>query len=224
MTTDERNNKNDVPEIENDEQKNENHKVIKLPTRMNQHHEAKQRLQGQRFAAAISLGSVIMISLFLNQFLTQNQSNTGHSGANADSGNRFIASLPENQRPENLKWESKMATELSTKSLPVISAQKPKSSDQLLFGELRGQYAAVLNDQFKISKLQLIGDGQFVISDFQQFLVSKRQLFSIDFDSARDAGEIEGVLKYKLFKASKEVGEVTIERNAFGNLKSLEFQ
>ncbi len=198
-------------------------KVISLPTRMNQHHAAQQRLKGQRFAAAVSLGSVIMISLFLNQFLTYQKS--GNEAGDTDgAGNRFIASLPENQKPENLKWESKMAAELSAKNYPVISAQKPRTSDQFLFGELRGQYAAVLNNDFKISKLQLIGDGQFVISEFESFLISKKGLFSVDYDAVKEAGEDNGKVTYQLLKAGKQVGQAIVEKNAFGNLKTLEFQ
>lgn len=202
---------------------NEN-KVIQLPTRMNRHHEAKQKVQNQRFAAAVSLGSVIMISLFLNQFLTQQRSQ--NQALESDpSGQRFIASLPENQRPENLKWEARLAKDLHQKNLPVISAQRPRTSDQFLFGELRGQYAAVLNDQFKISKLQMIGEGSQVdLSDIRQFLIQKRELFSVDFDSVSEPGEENGQQTYKLLKGSQVVGIARVEKNAFGNLKTLEIQ
>ena len=200
----------------------EDNKVIQLPTRINKQHEARQKLQSQRFAAAVSLGSVILVSLFLNQFL--NRQRAQHLPLEiSPSGQRFIASSPENQSSENLNWEVRLAKDLNKRSVPVISAQRPLSSDQFLFGELRGQYQAVLNDQFKISKLQIIGEGsQVELSDIRSFLIAKREIFSVDFDAVNETSDEDGIQVYKLFKGPRAVGEARVEKNAFGNLKTLE--
>jgi len=90
---------------------NENN-VIQLPTRIRRQYEARQKLQSQRFAAAISLGSVIMISLFLNQFLTQQRAQR-ISVEKDPAGQRFIASAPEDSSAENLSWEVRLAKDLN---------------------------------------------------------------------------------------------------------------
>lgn len=188
---------------------------------MSLQHQSQKRLKNQRIAAAVSLGSVIVISLLFNQFLASNESRLD-AGA-ADQSNRFIASLPENQNPQSLSWELRMAEELNSPGLKMMAAEQPKISDQLLFGELRGQYAAVLNDNFKITKLQLIGDGQEqIIENFDQFLIAKRNLFSINYDQVKMVSDVGPVIHYQLSLGSVEVGKATIEKNAFGHLKTLE--
>ncbi len=201
-----------------DEKTNDPNKIIDLPTRAQERHKWQNRLKDQRAVSVISLGSVVMVCLLINQYLNVQQESIA-------TKNREVASVGSPINTEkNVKWEQYAAEDLNRQHIRMIQADKPENHDQLIYGELKGQYMAHLDSDFKIRKLVLTSSAESEVIDPQAFLLTKKDAWSVRFDRV-EVAEDDGVIsKINLYRGSQKVGVANIEKNPFGKLKSLEIQ
>ncbi len=211
------------------DQNNDDKNIVELPTRAQERFKWQSRLKDQRAVSVLSLGSVVMVCLLINQYLNLQQESM------SSNKNREVASVRGSfDVEENVKWEQQMAQELNSKNVRMIQAVKPVEHDQLVFGELRGQYMAHLDADFKIRKLVLTGTGDEEIIDAQKFLTAKKDIWSVQFDrvevdeqfnadATQDASSAHKT-RMILYRGSEKVGLASIEKNPMGKLKSLEIQ
>lgn len=201
-----------------DEKTNDPKKVVDLPTRAQERYKWQSRLKDQRAVSVISLGSVVMVCLLINQYLNVQQEGI-------TSKNREVASVGSPMNTErNVKWEQYATEDLNRQHIRMIQAEKPELHDQLIYGELKGQYMAHLDADFKIRKLVLTTTGDSDVLDAQKFLLTKKDVWSVKFDRVEKAEDDGTTSKINLYRGAEKVGVANVEKNPFGKLKSLEIQ
>ncbi len=201
------------------DQKDNGQNIVDLPTRVQERFKWQSRLKDQRTVSVLSLGSVVMVCLLINQYLNL-QHTEGFSGKNREVAS--VGSLIDTEK--NVQWEQRVARELNGRDVRMVQAAKPVDHDQLVFGELRGQYMAHLDADFKIRKLVLTGTGEVDISSPEEFLLAKKDLWSIQFDRVEMNTDDGSSTQLNLFKGTEKVGVADIEKNPFGKVKSLEIR
>lgn len=201
------------------DQKNNGQNIVDLPTRAQERFKWQSRLKDQRTVSALSLGSVVMVCLLINQYLNIQQQD-GISGKNREVAS--VGNMIDTEK--NVQWEQRVAQELNGSHVRMIQAVKPVEHDQLVFGELKGQYMAHLDADFKIRKLVLTGNGETDISNPQQFLLAKKDMWSIQFDRVEMSTDDGTNTQLNLYKGAEKVGVADIEKNPFGKVKSLEIR
>ncbi|MFN8945630.1 MAG: hypothetical protein ACK5WZ_13520, partial [Pseudobdellovibrionaceae bacterium] len=106
------------------DQNNDDKNIVELPTRARERFKWQSRLRDQRAVSVLSLGSVVMVCLLINQYLNLQQE------AMSSNKNREVASVRGSIDVEqNVKWEQQMAQELNGKNVRMIQAVKPVEHD-----------------------------------------------------------------------------------------------
>lgn len=179
--------------------------VIEFPKKQSWRKRLQDKAQDQKAVLSLSIASVLVMSLFLNQWVINS---TGKSIA-AAQGSRQIASFDGNFA-QDMKWEHDLARELSQKDLQDSAklAEKPTLRDELIFGYLQGKYGMKLA-QGKIESLEFIdaqaGEQPLAIAQKNDFLLSYRDAFGLDYRQASLSEKKDHEEIYNLINANKTI-------------------
>lgn len=181
----------------------------------------------QKRVTAISIASVIVGAVFLNNWIMS----LNHYTSQIESNRRGVASV-ESESPSSdmreINWEHQMAKVMEgDKAFNGTSAKKPTMIDQMLYGELEGHYNLQMN-QGKIEKISFnenqIGIEPATISHLENFILKYRSVLgskisSVKVSSSNDQKEKNVFVL--LDDRNNEVGHVSAELTEEGQLKNL---
>jgi hypothetical protein len=140
----------------------------------------------------------------------------------SEDSNRDVASFGERNSSPQIKWEQKVADELS-ESNATQSAVKPNWQDLLVYEYLSGQYDVVVK-QGQIEKMNLqpsMSGVVFKTQDFIERYAKKIKTFaSYKIDSSQSKNEIVMLFDQQ----GNSAGSIQIDRNDKGLVQSISIQ
>lgn len=180
--------------------------VIEFPKKNSLRARFQQKAQDQKAVLSLSIASVLVMSLFFNQWLI-----SGHDKVTV--GNRSIASF-NSPSAQDAKWEHDLAQKLSQRDLQDRSqlADKPTVRDNLIFGYLQGKYGVKMNEG-QVEAIEFIdaqaGEAPLAIEKKAEFLLDYKGALGLAFDqvslSQHDAGsETYSLISNKTIIASAQ--------------------
>lgn len=195
--------------------KNDN--VIPFPKEQAVRVRVRERHTHQKAVLALSILSVLMLSVLSNQWLTRPTSSTN---------SRSIASVGSVSSVADVKWEHELARELSrSKGVGAHLAEKPSLRDELVFGELEGRYGVRMKDgRVESIEYSTARDGEtpLVLKDRAAFLMKYRSLLSVDYDQAGLVGSADGQETWNLLGDGRTiVGQAKFQLDAEGRVLSV---
>lgn len=139
----------------------------------------QDKSQNQKSAMALSLVSVLMVTVFVNEWIASSR----QQQAMVAGEGRGLASVSQENTLADIKWEHDMARQLASAELarPAVIAQKVSLRDELVFGRLQGKYGVKTQGGLIVEAeflAQNAGDEPLVIADKAQFLKSFGTLFA----------------------------------------------
>lgn len=201
-------------------------KVIQLPKVQTLQKRMHDRFHEKKASVAVSLASILVLSLFLNQWLIA----PGMGRASADL--RGIASVglsaeeSKNEYKKNILWEHELAEKIASgKASAAHLSEKPSLRDEMLFSTLAGRYGVqfeegrIIGLNFNSSK----ANGQAVaIIDREKFIKDYRGLWALDFADTKVESKTQSQEIYKLIGAdNSEKGRATLDLDLEGHLVGL---
>lgn len=166
--------------------------ILEFPKAQSARVRAQAKVRNQKAVLALSILSVVVLSVITNQYIAR-PSQTAASSRN-------IASVGSTQfQAAEVRWEHALANELSRgHDLKGHIAERPSLRDELLFGALEGRYGAHLKDG-RVLSLELLkatdGEQGLTLGDRSAFLAKYKGVFAVDYSrvgllSKTDAQEI----------------------------------
>ncbi|MGZ3774243.1 MAG: hypothetical protein ACXVCY_04010 [Pseudobdellovibrionaceae bacterium] len=197
--------------------------VIEFPKAQSIRKRLQDKAQEQKAVIVISIASVLLGSVLLNQWLAQ-----GLSSSSA-GGHRNIASVNSNL-VKDVKWEHDLANKFAADTEEITAAhiaETPTMRDELLFGFLEGKYGMKVS-QGRIKSLEFIdaqaGEQPMLISDKAQFLTKYSVAFGLNFSEVSLAKNASGEQTYSLIDDSKaKVGEAHFITDDKGRVQTISF-
>ncbi|MBK9322042.1 MAG: hypothetical protein IPM97_03620 [Bdellovibrionaceae bacterium] len=201
-------------------------KVLEFPESKSVRKRLMDRNQDQKAVLGLSIVSVLVVSVFLNEWLVKSQ-----AGVDAIVGaNRGIASFEEMGSVESIQWEHELAQKLSQEKSTAKSllAAKPTLKDELVFGFLEGKYRTHLSGN-KIQSFEFLdqrnSDQPLVIKQKEEFLKIFKSVFSVSYAKV-ELDKKEATLEvYKLIgPSSQAIGQAHFVLDEQGRVLSLKIQ
>lgn len=201
-----------------------NAQVIEFPKAQSVRKRLQDKAQEQKSVLILSIASVLIMTVFLNQWLAQ-----GPDSGLAAGNNRNIASFEPTTFTKDIKWEQELAKKLAADKSASITkiAEAPTLRDELIFGFLEGKYGMKLS-KGKIESLEFIdaqaGEQPMSISDKSDFLMKYSEAFGQSYSEVSLAQGTANEQVYSLINNSKEiVGKATFTLDEQGRVQSLRF-
>lgn len=195
----------------------------------------------KKAALSISLVSIIVATLVVNQWITRLQSQTNlaqqaEMSSLSLNGNRVLASVnDQNYKPtsiaisEQIKKEHELAHRISNDDISAgIMAQAITNQDHLIYEVLQGKYG-VSKTEGKISRFEFLNSDNslpVIISDKVAFLEKNHSNFSVDFSKVNlDKNTAGNKEVYRLFsKDNALIGLAEFQLDQEGRVLSVEIQ
>lgn len=176
-------------------------KVIEFPKAQSTRKRMQNRMQEQKSILMLSIASVLVMTVFLNQWLVQSP-----ASSLTNDGNRNVASFEPATFAKDLKWEHHLAKELSNSEVTGQLAEAPTLRDELIFGFLEGKYGMKL-EAGHIQSLEFIdaqaGDQPLQIADKVEFLSKFAEAFGIKYTEVSAKADNYG--SYNLIDSNKRI-------------------
>ena len=179
--------------------------MIQFPKAQSLRKILQERGQEQKAVLVLSIASVLMTTVFLNQWLV------AHTDTSATmSSERQIASLDPATSARDIKWEHELAKKLSSDEFAQVVglAEKPTSRDELVFGFLEGKYGMRL-DQGHVEALEFIdaqaGEQPLSISNKRKFLLNYTEAFGLSYSEVSQTENTTDNQSYSLINANKSI-------------------
>ncbi|AHZ86457.1 hypothetical protein AB1A81_05660 [Bdellovibrio bacteriovorus] len=201
-----------------------NANVIEFPKAQSVRKRLQDKAQEQKAVLVLSIASVLLMTVFLNQWLVR-----GPDQNLANGGNRGVASFEPSSFAKDVKWEhdlaKRMATEKSTMAASL--AEAPTLRDELVFGYLEGKYGMKLS-QGRIESLEFIdaqaGEQPMAIEDKAGFLKKYSEAFGMNYAEVSVASNAEGEQVYSLIDSSKQIiGKAQFVTDDQGRVQAINF-
>lgn len=198
--------------------------VIEFPKSQSVRKRLQDKAQEQKSVLVLSIASVLLMTVFLNQWLVQ-----GPEGLSANN-NRNVASFEPASFAKDVKWEHDLAKRLASdkSTLTASLAEAPTLRDDLIFGYLEGKYGMKVG-QGRIESLEFIdaqaGEHPMKISDKADFLIKYSEAFGMNYSevSLSDKSTV-GEQVYTLVDAGKRiVGQAHFVVDDEGRVQSISF-
>lgn len=201
-----------------------NAQVIEFPKSQSVRKRLQDKAQEQKAVLILSIASVLIVTVFLNQWLVQGPDSLG------SGGNRNVASFEPVAFAKDVKWEHDLAKRLaSDKSLiSAALAESPTLRDELIFGYLEGKYGMKLA-QGRIESLEFIdaqaGEQPTSISDKADFLMKYSEAFGMNYSEvSRTQGPSDSEEVYSLIGSNKEIiGKAHFVKDDQGRVQAINF-
>lgn len=196
----------------------ESSKILEFPKEHSMKVRLQNKTQERKAVAALSIASVLIMTVFLNQWV-----NSGPDSL-ANDGNRNIASYSPATVVKDVQWEHALAKTFASKDVKGQIAESPTLRDDLVFGYLEGKYGVKMA-QGRIEALEFIdaqaGDQPLAIENKVEFLKKYASAFGYKFSEVGTANE-SGT--YHLIGSGKEIiGQAKFKLDDQGRVESLQF-
>jgi hypothetical protein len=208
-------------------------KVLEFPKSQSLRKRLLDRGQDQKAVLGLSIISVLVVTIFLNEWIVKSQNSVN----SIMEVHRGIASFEDRDSVEGIKWEHELAQKLAeekdmAESRSAMSAVKPTIKDELVFGFLEGKYKTQMVNAkiegFAFSDAQA-GDQPLVIKEKAEFLKIFKSVFSIDFAKVVKVAKVQRLETreasqelYRLLNASnKDLGQALFQLDEQGRVLSL---
>lgn len=198
-------------------------KVLEFPKSQSLRKRLFDRGQDQKAVLGLSIVSVLVVTVFLNEWIVKSQ----NSVSSIVEGNRGIASFEDHDSIDGIKWEHELALKLGQEKEAAKSllAVKPTLRDELLFGFLEGKYKTHLVnskiESFDFSDVQA-GDQPLIIKEKAEFLNIFKSVFTVGYAKVQLESRQGSQENYKLLSASnKDLGQAHFELDEQGRVLSL---
>ncbi|MFS4460646.1 hypothetical protein [Bdellovibrio sp. HCB2-146] len=182
----------------------------------------QDKAQEQKAVLVLSIASVLLMTVFLNQWLVN-----GPDRSLSGSGNRQVASFEPGVFAKDIKWEHDLAKKISNDKANLFAnlAEKPTLRDELIFAYLEGKYGMKLN-QGRIEKLEFIdaqaGEQPMAIDDKPAFLRQYAEAFGLNYSEASLTATTDSNQVFNLIDSDKTiVGTATFELDHQGRVQAI---
>lgn len=176
-------------------------KVIQFPKEQSTRKRMQNKVQEQKAILMLSIASVLVMTVFLNQWLVQ-----GPASSLSHDANRNVASFEPATFAKDVKWEHHLAKELSKTKVIGQLAESPTLRDELIFGFLEGKYGMKL-ESGRIESLEFIdaqaGEQPLQISDKAEFLAKYAEAFGFTYSDVSPKAGTENA--YNLIDSDKRI-------------------
>lgn len=196
--------------------KNDN--VIQFPKEQAIRVRLRERNTRQKSVLALSILSVLMLSVLSNQWLTR---------TNDQVHSRGIASVGPAASVSDVKWEHELASQLSNgKGVTGNMAERPSLRDELVFGDLEGRYGVRIKDG-RVESLEYTaanreGETALELKDRSAFLMKYRSVLAVNFAQAGLASKADGQEVWNLLGSDKTiVGTAKFSMDASGRVTAI---
>lgn len=175
--------------------------MIEFPKAQSIRKRMQDKAQEQKAVLILSIASVLITTVFINQWLA------GSNSLSSVSGSRNVASI-DSSFVKDVKWEHDLAKRfaLDRESVTANIAETPTLRDELVFGFLEGKYGMKLS-QGRIKSLEFIdaqaGEQPMAIANKEEFLTKYSEAFGLNFSEASLAKKINGEQVYTLIDSRK---------------------
>lgn len=182
-----------------------NAKVIEFPKAQSVRKRLQDKAQEQKAVLILSIASVLIMTVFLNQWLMQGPDSSLTSG-----GSRNVASFQPATFAKDVKWEHDLAKKLASdkSTLSASLAEAPTLRDELIFGYLEGKYGMKLA-QGRIESLEFIdaqaGEHPMMINDKAEFLAKYSEAFGLNYAEVSLVQKTDSEQVYSLIDSSKQI-------------------
>ena len=193
-------------------------KILEFPKEKTVRARILQKSFQQKAVLPLSLLSVLVVSLSLNEWIQY--------ASNKVNTSRGVASVPAQDTEKQIKWEHKWANSLKDEAVkPGYTSEQPSQLDKLLFGVLQGD-VKMTRDGSRISSLEMVKPVE--LKNREEFLESYKAVWSVNFDHVElDAKKIADNSKqetYKLLdKNGKTVGLAIFGLDDLQTVRKLQF-
>ncbi|UXR65049.1 hypothetical protein EZJ49_02140 [Bdellovibrio bacteriovorus] len=201
-----------------------NANVIEFPKAQSVRKRLQDKAQEQKAVLVLSIASVLIMTVFLNQWLVR-----GPDQGAAAAGNRGVASFEPSSFAKDVKWEHDLAKRMAREKSTVAAslAEAPTLRDELVFGFLEGKYG-MKTVEGRIESLEFIdaqaGEQPMQITDKAEFLKKYSDAFGVQFAEVSLAQNSTGEQVYSLIDSSKEiVGKAQFVTDDQGRVQAINF-
>lgn len=198
-------------------------KVLEFPQAKSLRKRLIDRGQDQKAVLGLSIVSVLVMTVFLNEWIVKSQQSVN----SIVEGNRGIASFEDRDSVESIQWEHEIAKKFAEEkeSAKSLMAVKPTLKDELVFGFLEGKYKTHLVNAkiegFDFTNNQA-GDQPLVIKEKAEFLKIFKSVFTVGYAKVQLEGRESGKETYKLLStSSKDLGRAEFQLDEQGRVLSL---
>jgi len=203
--------------------KQADNKVLEFPKEKTLRKRMLDRGQDQKAVLGLSIVSVLVMTVFLNEWIVKSQ----QSMDSVVEGNRAIASFEDRGSIESIQWEHEIAKKFAEEkeSAKSLMAVKPTLKDELVFGFLEGKYKTQLVNAkiegFDFSNTQA-DDQPLVIKERAEFLKIFKSVFTVGYAKVQLESRDGGKEVYKLLNAAnKNIGHAQFQLDDQGRVLSL---
>jgi hypothetical protein len=196
--------------------------VLNFPKSQSFRKRLMERGQDQKAVLGLSLVSVLVVTVFLNEWIVKSQ-----TSVSSLSGGRQLASLQDRNSIEDVQWEHELAQKLAQDSEGVRSllGSKPTLKDELVFGFLEGKYKTLVRrskiEGFEFATAQA-GEEPLIIKEKEEFLKIFKSVFTISYTKVQLDRRENGAVYYKLLSAAnKPLGQALFQLDGQGRVLSL---
>lgn len=198
--------------------------MIEFPKDQSVRKRMQDKAQEQKSVLVLSIASVLIVSVFLNQWLVQ-----GPDASLSANGSRNVASFDASSFAKDVKWEQDLAKRLASDNSITNGkiAEDPTLRDEMIFGYFEGKYGMKLS-KGRIETLEFIdsqaGEYPKLITDKAEFLVKYSDAFGRKFDEVHLVPASDGQKVYKLLNSKKEiVGQAAFAVDDQGRVQTIQF-
>lgn len=193
-------------------------KILEFPKEKSVRARILQKSFQQKAVIPLSLLSVLIVSLSLNEWIQY--------ASQKVNSNRGVASVPTQDLEKQIKWEHKWADSLKgSNTRPGYTGEEPSQLDKLLFGVLQGD-VKMTRAGSRISGLEMVRPVE--LKNREEFLESYKAVWSVSFDHVeldKNAAVADSKAEtYKLVdKNGKTVGQAIFGLDDLQTVRKLEF-
>lgn len=200
-------------------------KVIQLPKVHTFQKRLRDSFHEKKASVAVSLASVLVLSLFLNQWLIAPGLTMPGAGQRGIASIGLSAEDYKSDYKKNIQWEQELSEKIAhEKVADAYLSEKPSLRDEMLFSTLAGRYGV----QFERGRIVSLAfntaaNGQPVdISDREKFIKDYRGVWAIDFADARVEHKNQRQEIYRLLGPDNtEKGRALLDLDQDGHLVGL---
>lgn len=189
-------------------------KILQFPKSKSNRAQIIKRSLQQKAVLPLSLLSVFVVTLSLNEWIQ-----VASQKINASRG---VASVPAQDIEKQIKLERNWASQLQGEKMrPGLMAEQPSQLDHLLFGVLQGDVKMTRNGSL-ISELEMVKPVE--LKNREEFLESYRNVWSVSFESVQlDSSNNNQETYFLIDKQGKKVGRAIFGLESLQNVTRLQF-
>lgn len=189
-------------------------KILQFPKAKSTRAEIIKRSLQQKAVLPLSLLSVLVVTLSLNEWIV-----TASQKLNTSRG---VASVPVEDLEKQIKWEHRWAESLQkSNARPGQIAEAPNQLDELLFGVLQGDVKMTRNGS-QISSLEMTRPVE--LKNREEFLESYKRVWSVTFDEVKlDKTNDQQEVYTLMDKSGRKVGQAVFGLENLQNVTKLQF-